>query len=235
MKRIVLTLIVMCAAAGWVFGQSEVGAADPTKIGVDSAQQLLKEVSVTRFEDAAYFYAHMPMDQGLVTVRRFEGGPAEKEPIEDEEQLDVDAPDDHVIGVKVDFFKRGPHQLVVAPVRPIQVEGITKTLSLWVVGRNYNHVLKLIIRDYFGETKELTLGKLNFMGWKKMTVAVPPTITQSEYHYGGKDGVVFEGLKIEFDLAETYGQYYIYFDDLRAWTDLFAEVARDDDSMSDDW
>ena len=92
-----------------------------------------------------------------------------------------------------------------------------------------------VIRDYFGETKELTLGKLNFMGWKKMTVAVPPTITQSEYHFGGKDGIVFEGLKIEFDLAETYGQYYIYFDDLRAWTDLFAEVARDDDSMSDDW
>ncbi len=235
MKMVVLTVALACVAVGAVFAQSDVGAADPTKIGVDSAQQLLKEVSVTRFEDAAYWYAHMPMDQGIITLRRFEGGPFEKEPIEDEEQLSIDAPDDYTIGAKVHFFKRGPHQFVIAPVRPIQIEGITKTLSLWVVGRNYNHVLKIVIRDYLGEKKELTFGKLNFMGWKRLTVAVPPTINQSEYHYGGKDGIMFEGLKLELDMVETYGQFYVYFDDLRAWTDLFAEVARDDDSMSDDW
>jgi hypothetical protein len=234
MKKVLFSVLLVLAAS-IIYAQSDVGTADPSKIGVDSAQQLLKEVSVSRFEDAAYFYSHMPMDQGMVTLRRFEGGPAEKESIEDEQELDIDAPDDYVIGARVHFFKRGPHQLVLSPVRPIQIEGITKTLSLWVVGRNYNHVLKIIIRDFFGQEKELTLGKLNFMGWKKMTVAVPPTIEQSEYHYSGKDGIVFEGLKIEFDMVDTYGQYYVYFDDLRAWTDLFAEVARDDDSMSDDW
>ena len=149
--------------------------------------------------------------------------------------MGIDVSDSYVIGAKVHFFQRGSHQFMISPVRPIQIEGITKTLSLWVVGRNYNHVLKIVIRDYLGESKELTLGKLNFMGWKRLTVAVPPSINQSEYHFGGKDGIAFEGLKLELDLEETYGQYYVYFDDLRAWTDLFAEVARDDDSMSDDW
>jgi hypothetical protein len=34
---------------------------------------------------------------------------------------------------------------------------------------------------------------------------------------------------------ETYGSYYIYFDDLRAVTDLFAENNRDVDDMADAW
>ena len=143
--------------------------------------------------------------------------------------------DENVLGAKVDFYRRGPHELMVSPVKPIQIEGLAKTLSVWVVGRNYNHVLKIIISDYFGQKKELTVGKLNFMGWKKLTVAIPPSIRQDEYHYSGRAGIQFHGLKIEFDMMETYGEYYVYFDDLRAWTDLFAEVSKDADSMSDDW
>jgi hypothetical protein len=34
---------------------------------------------------------------------------------------------------------------------------------------------------------------------------------------------------------EAQGAYYIYLDDLRAVTDLFAENNRDPDDMSDGW
>jgi hypothetical protein len=34
---------------------------------------------------------------------------------------------------------------------------------------------------------------------------------------------------------EAFGSYYIYFDDLRAVTDLFAENNRDADDMTDGW
>jgi hypothetical protein len=34
---------------------------------------------------------------------------------------------------------------------------------------------------------------------------------------------------------EAYGSYYIYFDDLRAVTDLFAEDIKDADDPSDMW
>jgi hypothetical protein len=234
MKRLIPLCLVLLGGAALAFAQDP-GAPDPTKIGADSAQQLLKEVSVTRFEDAAFFAAAMPVDQGLVELRKFAGGPAEKAPIADEDAIGIAQSDDSVIGAKVSFFRRGPHQLVVAPVRPIPIEGISKMLSLWVVGRNYNHVLKILVTDYFGEHKELTLGTLNFMGWKRMSVAIPPNMVQNEFHYSGRSGIQFEGLKIEFDMMETYGQYYVYFDDLRAWTDLFNEVSRDSDSMSDDW
>ena len=236
MKRLGIALLILTIAAGLVLAQSTTaGEPDPTKVGVDSAQQLLKEVSVTRFEDAAFYFPAMPSDQGIVTLRQFGGGPADKEPIKDEGDLKIAVHDENVLGAKVDFYKRGPHELLVSPVKPIQIEGLAKTLSLWVVGRNYNHVLKVIISDYFGQKKELTVGKLNFMGWKKLTVAIPPSIRQDEAHFSGRSGIQFHGLKIEFDMMETYGEYYVYFDDLRVWTDLFAEVSKDADSMSDDW
>jgi hypothetical protein len=236
MKRLGIAILLGTIAASLVLAQAvAAGEADPSKVGIDSAQQLLKEVSVTRFEDAAFYFPAMPVDQGIVTLRQFTGGPMDKEPIKDESALSIAVHDDYVLGAKVDFFKRGPHELVVSPVKPIQIEGLAKSISLWVVGRNYNHVLKVIISDYFGQKKELTVGKLNFMGWKKLTVAIPPGILQDEYHYSGRSGIQFHGIKLEFDMMETYGEYYVYFDDLRAWTDLFAEVSRDADSMSDDW
>jgi hypothetical protein len=234
MKRTAVCLVFLAVVAS-LFAQTQAGEPEPSRVGVDSAQQLLKEVSVTRFEDASYFYASMPVDQGLVTLRRFAGGAAEKVPIQDEVDLGIPQTDENVLGVRVDFFRRGAHTLVIAPVKPIPIEGTTKMLSLWVVGRNYNHVLKILVSDYFGDMKELTVGRLNFLGWKKLSVAVPPTIRQDEFHYSGTSGLEFRGLKIDFDLAESYGSYYVYFDDLRAWTDLFAEVSRDTDTMTDDW
>ena len=40
---------------------------------------------------------------------------------------------------------------------------------------------------------------------------------------------------IDADILESYGTYYVYFDDLRAVTDLFAEESRDEDDMVDNW
>ena len=108
-------------------------------------------------------------------------------------------------------------------------------MSVWVVGRNFNHVLKVMILDYFGEYKEITVGKLNFLGWKKMTFAIPPGITQSDYHYTAKNGIQFLGFKVECDIDESYGRYYLYFDDLSAVTDLFLETNLDVDDMQDIW
>jgi len=238
MKRIILLTIICLAAAGVLFAQSDlgrVGETDARQVGVDTAQQLLKEISVTKFEDAGMWTASIPRDLGLVTVRRIEGGPEEKEPIEAEEELGIMETDEYVLGVKVQFYKRGMTYFTVAPAHPIPIEGITKTLSVWVIGRNTKHVLKVIISDYFGQKAELTMGEMTFSGWNRMTVAVPPSITQRDYHYNNKMGIKIEGFKIECDPAETVGNYYVYFDDMRAVTDLFAESSRDTDDIQDVW
>jgi hypothetical protein len=239
MKRyITLALVLFTAALG--FAQTEIGSPDAGRIGIDAAQQKLKEVSVDKFEHDGYWRSQMSVDEGFTTTRLFEGAPAAKEPLEDEQDLNI--PDRYVLGTRVDFLRRGHTSFTLYPLRPIPIEGITKTISVWVVGRNYNHVLNILIQDFFGNKFELYVGKLNFQGWKKLTVAVPPQagdgkhgIVQRNYNYNNQMGLKIIGFRIDCDPMEAFGSYYIYFDDLRAVTDLFAEDDRDADDMVDAW
>jgi hypothetical protein len=235
----VLTVAFLALAAlvsAPAFGQNvTVGQPNAADIGKDQAQQLLKEVSVDRFEDASFWFSAMPLDMGIVTSKRLAGSPAGKQPIPDEVALGIKEADDYVLGVKVSFFHRGESYFAVYPQNPIPVEGIVKTVSVWVVGRNYNHTLKLLFEDYAGRQQELTIGTLNFLGWKKLTVAIPPSILQTEFHYTYRSGIRITGFRVEFDPLDAFGTYYVYFDDLRAVTDLFGESKRDADDMSDGW
>ncbi|MDR1863664.1 MAG: flagellar filament outer layer protein FlaA [Treponema sp.] len=241
MKRfLVLVLVVLLAGAVFAQQSNEVGTPQSERLGIDAAQQYLKEVSVEKFEKDGYWHSSISSDNGFVTTRLFAGGPLGKEPIPDEEGLNI--PDQYVLGTRVDFIHRGYTSFIIYPTRPIPIEGITKTISIWVVGRNYNHELKILLEDFFGRSFELYVGRLNFQGWKKLTVAIPPQaedgisgIVQRNYHYNNRMGIKVTGFRIDVDPWEAYGSYYVYFDDLRAVTDLFAEDNRDPDDMPDTW
>jgi hypothetical protein len=241
MKRLMVVALFLFFS-GVIFAQqnTEVGTPNAQSLGIDAAQQLLKEVSVDKFEHDGYWRSTMSTDTGYITSRLFAGGPSGKEPISDEEGLNI--PDNNVLGARVDFLRRGHTSFTLYPLRPIPIEGITKTISVWVAGRNYNHELKILIQDFFGRPFELYMGKLNFQGWKRLTVAIPPQaedgrngIVQRNYHYNNQLGIKITGLKVECDPMEAFGSYYVYFDDLRAVTDLFAEDNRDPDDMLDAW
>ncbi len=235
--RLTIALLAFAVLIGSPMFAQNVVVGEPTAadIGKDQAQQLLKEVSVEKFEDAAYWYASMALDMGIAQVKRLTGSPAAKQPIPDEAAIGIKEDDKYVLGVKVSFFHRGVAEFSVHPQNPVPVEGIVKTISVWVVGRNFNHILKIQFTDYRGQPQELTVGTLNFIGWKKLTVAVPPSILQTEFHYTYRSGLRITGLKVETDPLDSFGTYYVYFDDLRAVTDLFGESKRDSDDMSDGW
>ena len=243
MKRL-LTVILILAISGMVSSQAQqrpaVGAIDPTRLGIDAAQQNLKEVSVEKFEREGFWRSTMSPDNGYTMTRLFRGSPLGKEPLPEEEGMDI--PDVNVLGTRVDFLRRGFTSFTVYPIRPIPIEGITKTVSVWVVGRNFNHTLVLLLEDFFGRPFELTMGRLNHQGWKRLTVAIPPQaedgfngIVQRNYHYSNHMGLKIRGFRVDVDPWAAYGSYYIYFDDLRAVTDLFAENNRDPDDMLDNW
>ena len=240
MKRASIAFALSLLTA-FAFAQAaDLGEPDPERIGVEAAQQKLKEISVDKFEAAGYWISSMSSDEGFTTTRLFEGNPAGKIPVAEEKDLNL--PDKYVLGTRIDFLRRGYSSFRLTPIRPIPIEGITKTVSVWTVGRNYNHTLKLIVEDFFGREYELYMGKLNFQGWKKLTVAIPPQspdgkngIIQRNYHYNNHMGVKIVGFVVECDPTETFGSYYIYFDDLRAVADLFAEDNRDPDDMMDSW
>ncbi|MFI5367633.1 MAG: flagellar filament outer layer protein FlaA [Spirochaetia bacterium] len=235
--RLTIALLALAVLlSGPAFAQNVVaGAPNPADIGKDQAQQLLKEVSIDKFEDAAFWQVSMPLDMGVVTAKRLAGSPAGKQPIADEATLGIKEEDKYVLGVKVSFFRRGDSYFAIRPATPLAVEGIVKTLSVWVVGRNFNHTLKVTFEDYAGQQKQLVIGTLNFVGWKKLTVAIPPNIQQSEFHYAYRTGIKITGFEVDTDPLDSYGVYYLYLDDLRAVTDLFGESKRDVDDMSDGW
>jgi len=254
MKKAIIVLLAITVASGAAFAQaaqgskpaSEIGAPDPSRIGAETAQQKLKEVSIDKFETDGFWNAYISADEGYIQTRLFTGSPQGKaqEPIADERYVGIDpqTSDTHVLGVRTDFYIRSASEIYVLAKRPLPVEGITKTISVWVIGRNFNHELLIILQDFFGNRFELPMGKLNFQGWKKLSVAVPPQnpdgrsgIIQRNYHYTSHMGLKIVGFKIECDPMEAYGTYYVYFDDLRAVTDLFAEDNRDADDMPDTW
>jgi hypothetical protein len=242
MKRLMISafLLVFAGVAFAQQGGTEIGSPNPERLGIDEAQQLLKEVSVDKFEHDGFWRSAMSTDEGYTTTRLFSGGPAGKQPIPDEEGMDI--PDNYVLGTRVDFLRRGYNSFTIYPIRPIPIEGITKTISMWIAGRNFNHEIKVLIQDFFGRDYEIYMGRLNFQGWKKLTVAIPPQaedgvsgVIQRNYHYNNQMGIKITGFRIDCDPMEAYGSYYIYLDDLRAVTDLFAEDNRDADDMSDAW
>jgi hypothetical protein len=204
MKRILIVILIFSVAAVAFAQRPEIGAPDADRLGIDAAQQYLKEVSVEKFERDGFWRSYMSPDDGYTTTRLFNGAPAGKRVIPDEEGLNIQ--DKYVLGTRIDFIHRGYTSVTFYPARPIPVEGITKTVSVWVVGRNFNHELYLLINDFFGRPFELYFGKLNFQGWKKLTVAVPPQaedgfngIVQRNYHYNNNIGIKITGLRIDAD------------------------------------
>lgn len=239
MKRIVATLTGLVLLAGGAFAQAtpqadqNVGGADPQLIGIDKAQQELKEISINKFEDDGFWTGKMMRDYGFISLRRFEGAPAEKKPLEGETQAQIAELDKFVLGAKIEHLRRAVTSFTISPTQPLPIPGITKTISVWVVGRNVKHQLYVLLDDQFGNRAKVPLGDLAFTGWKKLTAAIPPNIRQADPRYPGKMGISVRAFEVETDPEETYGSYYIYFDDLRAVSDLFSENNRDADDMVD--
>ncbi|MCL2557435.1 MAG: flagellar filament outer layer protein FlaA [Treponema sp.] len=237
MKRFVVFAAVLIAAAGFAYAQ-EVGASDPSMSSL-AGNQALAEVSVERFELEGSWYSTMSRDQGYTTARLFQGGPDARQPIPGEAGMDI--PDDYVLGVRVDFLRRGYNSFTVRAVRPIHVTGITRSVSVWVAGRNLNHELRLLVRDMNGRQHSVHMGYLNFLGWKQLTAVIPHQpmdgrtgIVQWSHRPFQREGLEIVGFLINTDPMEAYGSYYIYFDDMRAITDL-ASLVRDPDDMADGW
>jgi len=237
MKKL-LALFAVLTTASMMFAQS-LTEPNPETVGADSAMLSLREVSIDKFEREGSWYVHISPDDGVIAARLFNGSPAMKEPLQGEE--DKQDEDTQVLGVRVDFFRRGKDSFTITSGRPLPIEGTVKTISVWVCGRNQSHDMYVLVQDYFGRNFELYMGNLAFSGWKKLTCVVPPSpdgehgIVQSSAYYGDKPGLRIIGFRVDCNPMQARGQFYMYLDDLRAVTDLYDLENHDEDDMSDNW
>lgn len=202
-------------------------------------EDFIKTVTLDKFELADTWQGSMANDKGMVTIKKILGGPDPsrfENPVSNVnryKQLNK-----FILGVKVDYFKTGHSKFSVSPPRRIDVPGIAQTLSVWVAGRGYNHMLNFIVDDYFGTRHRVFAGTLNFIGWKKLKAALPKNVRQRDDHMSQREyGIKLVGLEVVCDPLYTSGSYYIYFDNLETRTELFLESAeaRDPDDPIDDW
>lgn len=243
MKKLIVCLLAVCAA-GLVFAQAQdksLGAPDATILGADSANFALREVSIDLFEREGSWNVKMSSDYGVITGRFFEGGPDQeaKSPIATAGEEEIS--DKRTYGVKVEFFRRGINSFFITPSQPLAIDGVAKTLSVWVAGRNQNHTLTVLVRDFFGNNFELYMGSLAFTGWRQLVAAVPPSpdgkrgIVQDSAYFNSRPGLSVVGFRVDCDPEAAFGTYYIYFDDLRAISDMYAFENRDPFDMADNW
>lgn len=239
MKKIVL-LIFAAALCGAAFAQNSL-IDDPNAetIGADSAAMSLREINIDKFEREGSWSVSISSDYGVITGRLFDGNPAMKEALpEDEGREDEDV---RVFGVKVEFFRRGVNSFYITSARPQPVEGIAKTISVWVCGRNMDHDMYVLVQDMFGRNFELYMGNLGFSGWKKLTAVVPPSpdgehgIVQHSAYYNDRSGIRIMGFRVDCNPMLARGSYYMYLDSLRVVTDLYDLEYHDEDDMADNW
>ena len=240
MKKVLFAVLAASVFTFAVSAQNSlVDEPNPETIGNESAMQALHEISLDKFEREGSWGVHISPDYGVITGRLFEGSPAMKDPLKEDEGKENE--DTQVLGVKVEFFKRGINSFYITSQRPIPIEGVTKTVSVWVCGRNMGHELYLLVEDYFGRNYELYMGSLGFSGWKKLTAVVPPSpdgehgIVQHSAYYGDKPGLRIIGFRVDCDPMLSRGAYYMYLDDLRCVTDLYDMQNHDEDDMPDTW
>lgn len=130
----------------------------------------------------------------------------------------------HILGVKTFFEERGFDRVEVRPPHEYILKGKARQFSIWVLGRNFRHTMYLKLRDYRGNTHKVRLGRLDFFGWRKFTVAVPGWVPQSTRFSLLDKNLHFVSLMVVSDHHEIPGEFYFYVDGLKALLDQSEQV-----------
>lgn len=144
-----------------------------------------------------------------------------------------------VLGAKLHFIRRAyGEELYLKRRAPIPLDGITKAFSLWVCGRGMTHELYIRVKSATGMIADIPFEnpKLNFVGWKQLIAYVPPTVAQEDVMTPDKPGFTVLGLVLKLNATEMSHDYYIYFDDLEAYTDVIHQSQYNEiENISDEW
>ena len=142
------------------------------------------------------------------------------------------APDGHskkYLGVKVKA--RVGITFILKPLKEILIDRYCKSISVWVYGKNYAGELSMLLMDADQRTYKLRVGALNFLGWRKLEVAIPRNVIQLDQFLNQKKFLKI--LQFQYTAAnrEALARWqYFYIDNISA-------LVRDkyDDKQSDEW
>ncbi len=140
----------------------------------------------------------------------------------------------YILGVKSYFKDRGFDRVEVAPPNEYIIKGRAKEIRVWALGRKYRHTLFVKVRDYRGKLHTLKMGRMDFFGWKRMTVTIPGWLPQSTRFALLDKNLHFVSFYVVSDQFDSPGTFYFYLDNFSIMTDT-AENQYDGSEVLDTW
>lgn len=133
------------------------------------------------------------------------------------------------LGIKL-YGKKGD-PLVIKPTKKLLIKDHAQSISLWVYGKNFAGELSIFLTDANGKGHRLSMGKLNYLGWRKLTIRLRKDIRQEDKFLAQPRNL--EILQIIYTPGNT-GRlpqwHYFYIDDITAKVRKKYE-----DKQSDTW
>ena len=200
------------------------------------------------FEACEDWRAHATSPLGETKIRKIPGKPrpvnSEGQPVNEQGQageFNAEVTDengivhknDYVLGVKTYFLDRGFDRVEVYPPNEYIIRGKAREVKVWVLGRKFRHTLYIKLRDYRGQLHKIKVGRLDFWGWKEMSVIMPGWLPQSAGYAILDKNLHFVSFFVESDKFEIPGTFYFYMDQFRIITDLSEFTG--DESIKDTW
>ncbi|MDH4262097.1 MAG: flagellar filament outer layer protein FlaA [Spirochaetia bacterium] len=189
-----------------------------------NSTSVLEDILLNDFENAEDWKAVSTTPLGDTKIKKvIQVGPIEDaanpgDITADEKSRFVDG-QNHVLGVKTFYVDRGFDRVEVKPPHEYIVHGIARQMSVWALGRQFRHTLFVKLRDYRGELHTLRIGRLDFFGWRKMSITIPGWLPQSTRYALLDKNLHFVSLYTVCDKKEVPGEFYFYVDDLRMKVD----------------
>ncbi len=134
------------------------------------------------------------------------------------------------LGVKV--YGRSGDYFSIVPPQPLIINKNCSSISVWVYGKGFTGELSIFIEDANGNAHRLVFGKLDFLGWRKLTVKVPGKVIQEDEFLSQKKVIKITKLIYRpgnTKLLRPKWQYF-YIDDISARV-----REKYSDKQSDDW
>lgn len=183
MKKTALIAIALLLCAGPLFAQDKKApdakkddkSATDTKEAKDVdrggyAEMVLEDFETTSYTDKSISFRVTKDQKAGVAVR---------------DQFPAPTPGSKkYLGVK--FYSKRGDVLTIYPAKKLIIEKYCRSLSVWVYGKNFSGELSMLLRDGTGQNHRLVFGKLNFQGWKKMSVKITDRIPQEDKYLSQK-------------------------------------------------
>lgn len=133
------------------------------------------------------------------------------------------------LGIKL-YGKEG-NVLQITPEKKLLIDKYCRSISIWIFGKNFAGELSMMMRDAEGRAHRIVIGKLKFIGWRKLIIKLPDSIVQKDKYLTKKKHIEITKF-IYKPTTKTRLPVWHYF-----YMDNIGAMVREKytDKQSDDW